>query len=191
MRLKKYDQAEYYTNLRKPSADTKVWLARIYSRQGKYHLALEQAEEAVLFDSTNGEALRQLASQHIRLDQLDEAEFYLKKVIEVEGNYFSYNQMAWLLIKNDRNIDRGIQMGLKALKLRTEATMNNIKTWHSKDDKIGASAFTEYVLGIAYQKKGDYEKAVEYLEKAHQLFPEKEGIKPELEKARTQLVKVN
>ena len=52
MRLKKYEQAEYYAKLMQPSKYSKVTLAWTFSRQGKYELALDQAKEAILLDST-------------------------------------------------------------------------------------------------------------------------------------------
>ena len=45
----------------------------------------------------------------------------------------------------------------------------------------------EHVLGIAYLKKGDYKEAVQFLEQAAKLTPEREAIQNDLEKARKKL----
>jgi len=86
MRLKKYDQAEYYTKLMKPIAYSKILLAWIYARQGKYSIALYQAKEAVHFDSTYGEALSEVGHQYENLGQFDKAELYIRKAIEFDND---------------------------------------------------------------------------------------------------------
>jgi serine/threonine protein kinase/Tfp pilus assembly protein PilF len=188
MRLNNYKQAEYYAKLKKQKGKSKIMLAEIYFTQDKYRLAVDQAKEALLFDSTyHAWAHEELGYLYAMQDQFDEAELHAKKSYELSSDYYNYNLIAWILIVSDKDIDRGIQMALDSLETRSDNILNVIKYNYSVYNQVPVYTIGEYVLGIGYQKKGDYSNAVNYFEKAHQLLPHREDIKSDLEKARKQL----
>jgi serine/threonine protein kinase/Flp pilus assembly protein TadD len=192
MRLNNYKQAEYYAKLKKPKGLSKIMLAEIYFTQDKYSLAVDQAKEALLFDSTYHDwAHETLGYLYAMQDQFNEAESHAKKAIELSGHYNHYSLMAWILIVSDKDIDRGIQMAQDSLETRSDNILNEIKYNYSMYNQIPVYRIGEYVLGIGYRKKGDYNNAVNYFEKAHQLLPHREDIKSDLNKAKKHLAKKN
>ena len=157
----------------------------------KYDLAEDHAKEAILLDSTHAAGHISLGYIYAMQNRFDEAELYAQKAVELDSNYYNYNLMAWILIISDKDIDRGIQMALNALETRSVTTLNYIKNSKAKYEQPLVYKIGEYVIGLGYLKKGDYNQALDYLEKAHLLLPHREDIKSDLEKAKKQLAKTN
>jgi tetratricopeptide (TPR) repeat protein len=63
----------------------------------------------------------------------------------------------------------------------------------NKDLYGGIRLYTigEYIIGNGYLKKGDYKLAVEYLQKANELLPDRKDIQSDLVQAKEKLASMN
>jgi Tfp pilus assembly protein PilF len=83
---------------------------------------------------------------------LDKAEEYYRKALSLEPeNWVRMNNLAYILIDKDRNINEGLELIEKALK----AEPNRYSLFHWK--------------GWGLYKQGKYKEALEFLEKADSL----------------------
>ena len=90
-----------------------------------------------------------VAMFYLEANVLDKAEEYFRKVIlEMPDNAPVINALAWLLIKQDRNVDEGMELVDKALKL----SPNDYDYLDTK--------------GWGLYKKGQYQLALEMLQKS-------------------------
>jgi tetratricopeptide (TPR) repeat protein len=84
----------------------------------------------------------------------DKAETYYRQALSLEtGNALRYNNLAFFLIDNDRNINEGLELIEKAMEL-------NLDEWYYADCK-----------GWGLYKLGKFRESVDYLQKSWQLKP--------------------
>jgi TolB-like protein/Tfp pilus assembly protein PilF len=115
--------------------------------------------------STDAEITAELASLYLEADILDKAEEYYRKAESMKSNNseglnytqpnnpFRLNNLAWFLIDKDRNINEGVKLVDRALKLQPDNYMYlDCKGW-----------------GLF--KQGKYTEAQDLLDKAWQLKP--------------------
>ena len=85
---------------------------------------------------------------------IDKSEKYFRQALFLDhGNPYRLSNLAWLLINKDRNIDEGMKLIDKALKL-------NLDKYSYFDCK-----------GWGFYKQGNFNQALEFLEKADSLKP--------------------
>ncbi len=109
-----------------------------------------------------------------------EAETFAKKALARDSSFASYNLMAWVLVAGERDIDRGMTFAQKALDSKPT-------DWPQTAETYPYFAIPEHTLGRAYLKKGEYEKAVQYLEQAAAFTLERQAIREDLQLARQKL----
>ncbi|MFQ5630470.1 MAG: tetratricopeptide repeat protein, partial [bacterium] len=155
-------------------------LGQINLLQKNYTAAEKHLREAVLFDSTYVPPYRLLAYLFARQDRYDEALHYARKSVTMASNFADYNLMGWVLVSGEINLERGIAFAEKALAAKPE-------NWAHTAEVYSYYAIPEHTLGLAYLKKGEYEKATQYLEQAAEFAPERQAIQDDLQRAREKL----
>ncbi len=145
-----------------------------------YPYAEKHFRDALAIDSTNSDAYRGLGYLRAAQDLWSEAERYGGLALELDSSYANYNLAGWVLVGSEIDIDRGIAFAQKALASEPEDWRETVKSYPYQ-------ALPEYTLGLAYLKKNEYPKAVQYLEQAAALAPEKQVIRDDLQLARQKL----
>jgi len=84
--------------------------------------------------------------------------------------------LAWILISGELDIDAGIAAAARAAALPILFG----SSIHDFDHNVPA----EHSLGVAWLRKGDPKKAVEYLTLAASMLPDRDAIKRDLARAR-------
>jgi len=131
-----------------------VYLANIEYTLGNLRKAIEYIKKAIDLNPKNSELYYYLAYYYDMLGNWDIAKKYLEKSIKLNpSNADALNYLGYSLILRNENIDRGIELVKKALKLEPKNP-----------------AFLDS-LGWGYLKKGNLEKAKMYLLKAYQKLP--------------------
>jgi tetratricopeptide (TPR) repeat protein len=104
--------------------------------------------------ATDAAIANNLAGIYEEAKMLDEAEEYYRKALSLEPeNPLRLNNLAWFLIDNDRNIDEGIELINRALKLSPDV-------YYMVDTK-----------GWGLYKQGKYQEALKLLQKSWDLYP--------------------
>lgn len=101
----------------------------------------------------------------------------MQNSIWVDASFECQNLLAWVLIAGGFDIDRGTMLAEKALKSRLSIHTEVARYYPFY-------ALPEHSLGLACLKKGQYQKAIGYLEQAAQLLPDRPAIKEDLQLAR-------
>ncbi len=131
------------------SGDIPAFLGQLYFSQGKISQAIEEFEKALLKNGPSAELYSILGSLYIELPDRDKAVSYFKRSIEMDpGNDGSLNSLGYMYAEDGVNLDEAVALVQRALDI---------------DPENGAYLDS---LGWAYYKKGDYEKARLFLERA-------------------------
>lgn len=86
--------------------------------------------------------------------QTAQARSMLEQAISLNPrNHRALNTLAWMLIDNNDDVDRGIELAKRAVEIFPDSPFNN------------------GTLGIGYMKKNDLDNAEKYLDTAVKLFP--------------------
>jgi serine/threonine protein kinase/uncharacterized protein HemY len=162
--------------------DAKIFWARVQLRRGEDADVVKQLQEAGKIDSTNAALLRMFGYYYMGQNQPEKALPYAERALENSGSFYSYNLLAWLKVFNEVDIDGGIDLAKIAL--------DNPPFGNYFNRYIQESPFVplpEHTLGVGYLKRGDYQMALGYLEKALQRRPDDEKIFGDLEFCRQRL----
>ncbi len=117
-----------------------------------------------------------LAAQNRYLD----AETFAQKALARDSSFASYNLLAWILVAGEIDIDRSMAFAQKALASKPA-------DWPQTAETYSYLAIPEHTLGLAYLKKGEYEKAMPYLEQVAEFAPQRQAIREDLQLARQKL----
>jgi len=154
--------------------------ARIDILQKNYAGAENHLRNALSIDSTDSEAQRLFGYLFANQKRYNEAIQASERAFSMDSSFASYNLMAWVLVAGENDIDRGLSFAEKALEAKPE-------DWAQTADTYSYYAIPEHTLGLAYLKKGEYEKAIQYLQQAAEFAPERENLKFDLQLARQKL----
>ena len=110
----------------------------------------------------------------------NEALAFAEKALAQDSSFTNHNLIARILVSGDINIERGVMFAEKAI-------ANKLWTWQRTAADTPYLALPEHTLGLAYLKKGEYQKAVQYLEQVAAFAPERENLKVDLQLARQKL----
>lgn len=138
---------------------------------------------ALAIDSTNAQSLGGLGYLFTLQERYADAEKYAMKALRLDSSFANYNLAAWMLVSGEIDIERGIAFAEKALAFKPE-------DWQKSIEIYPYLAIPEHTLGLAYLKKGEHEKAVQYLEQAAAFAPERHAIQDDLQSAKRKLQKM-
>lgn len=131
------------------SGDIPAFLGQLYFSQGKIKQAIDEFEKALLMNGPSPELYSILGSLYIELPDRDKAAAYFQKSIDLDpNNDGSLNSLGYMYAEDGINLDEAVALVQRALDI---------------DPENGAYLDS---LGWAYYKKGDYEKARLFLERA-------------------------
>lgn len=137
------------------SADEHAKLGRIYESQGKDELALAEYKSGIKKDKNNIDLWRFLAELSYRLGDLKTAERGFEKTTVLQpGNGDLYNNLAWVYIKQRRNLEKAEALTRKAMQLKPENR-----------------PYYQDTLGVVLLGQGKVEEAVRALEEAVASIP--------------------
>jgi serine/threonine protein kinase/tetratricopeptide (TPR) repeat protein len=182
---KNYDTAErYYTTYLKALPQERALPGMIFGEiaflRKNYTAAEQHLKESFVIDSTNVWTCRLLGYLFTEQRRFTEAQTFAQKSVSMDSSFANYNLLAWVLIAGELDIERGIVVAQKALDFKR-------KDWAETARIYSYVALPEHSIGLAYLKKGEYQKAVQYLEQAAQLLPERRAIQDDLQQARKKL----
>jgi tetratricopeptide (TPR) repeat protein len=162
---------------------SKALLGEIEFLQRNYTKAEQLLREAIATDSARyfaDEAFLPLGYLYCQYNRFENALGVADKALADHSYYPNYNLMAWVLIAGDIDIERGVHFAKLAIESKSEYYTFRL-------DRSLYEALPEHSLGLAYLKKGQVEKAIEYLEQTVKLAPNRQTFKNDLEFARKKL----
>ncbi len=185
IKRKNYEAAERYASdsLKAfPIAKKRVGqsLGQIDILRKDYANAEKRLKESLAFDSYDSWTYRLLGYLFAEQKRFPEAERYAQKAVALDSSFDNDNLLAWVLVVGGVGNGRGIMLAQKALKDKPDDYADTAASYPFY-------ALPEHTLGLAYLKNGQYQKAVEFLEKAAQLVPDRQGVKEDLQAARKKL----
>ncbi|MCZ6679780.1 MAG: tetratricopeptide repeat protein [Candidatus Poribacteria bacterium] len=163
-------------------ADAYYQLGQIYALQGEPAAALEQYRAGRAFDPNNAQARYQLA--HIFLDQNEErhAVLSVRSALATDAKYAEYVErlkdvsvfratdiIAQTLKEHPDNTD--LQRFAGELFLKIDSPQDPLKLLEHTQALDPNLASTHYVLGVAYDRTGDVNRAVAEFQKATEIDP--------------------
>ena len=139
--------------------------------------------EALAIDSTNTRACRQMGYLFAEQYDYTKAITYSEKALAADSGFANVNLMAWTLVAGEIDIDRGVRFAQQALAAKPG-------NWAQTAEVYSYYALPEHTLGLAYLKKGEYEKAVRYLEQVAAFAPNHQNVGGDLKLAKQKLHEV-
>jgi len=140
---------------KKSSVQAYLMLGQLYEESEKYVMAIDILKKADLQFPKNSQVNYVLGMLYDKENDKKLMLKHMKLAVDFDAkNYQAMNYLAYSLSEMESNLDEAEVWALKAHELQ-------------KDDP-----FIIDTVGWVYFKKGQYEKAVEYLEKAHALSPD-------------------
>lgn len=130
-------------------------ISQILEEQKKFSEAISYLKLADAKFHKNAQVNYFLGTLFDRMNDKENMFIHMNKVIEVDGEHVqALNYLAYSLAEMKQDLSRAEQLALKAEKLDQ------------------TDAFIKDTVGWVYYQKGDYVKAVQFLEKAHKELPE-------------------
>ncbi len=167
VRLNDYDSAIFHLkNYLKKETDYQFMiqvmmvLGYIYVQKEDYGKAKLYFEKALQLDFNNSKAYAALGYVYYKMKNFNEAIKALSKAIEIDENSATaHNSLGYIYADLNMQLEKAVEECELALKISPD--------------------YPAYLdsMGWAYYKKGDLEKAREYLAKAMEMMPENEEIK--------------
>ncbi|MBN1351577.1 protein kinase [candidate division KSB1 bacterium] len=170
--------AEKYLESSSPRNRKNRWLlvAKIYLLQKNYALAELRLKDALDADSSYVAACSELGYFFAIQQHFGRAKAVAQKAVSLDSSFTNQNLLAWVLVAGDIDVERGIAIAEKALDSKPEDWAHTVSVYPYY-------AVPEHTIGRGYLKKGDYQKAIQYLEQAAQIAPERESIRSDLQRA--------
>jgi tetratricopeptide (TPR) repeat protein len=134
--------------------------------------ALERGPRHLMF-------YRFLALALIDQGRFEEALPYARKMVAMDGRHMSLVYLAWTMIEGAIDIDEGIEIAKRALDVPLPPAE---QAW-----VLPQFPSAEHCLGLGYLKLERADEAVEMLEKAAELRPDRPRILEDLKQARSLL----
>jgi len=123
-----------------------------------------------------------VASAHVALayalgqqGRFDRAVPHAERAVAMMPDRTSRTLLAWVLIAGDIDIDRGLELAVKAV--------DTPDTYFEAAKEMTCMALAEHCLGVAYLKQGRYQEAAEVLTEASRLRPGQRLIREQLQQA--------
>ncbi len=137
------------------NAEMKYYLASIYEESGRYDEAENYLKQALDKDPDNSRYLFKLGVVYDKQKKKESSIEAMRRVIAVDPqNASALNYLGYTYADLGQNLDEAEQLILEALKYKPN------------------DGFITDSLGWVYYKKGDYQKALNYLKKASEIVPE-------------------
>lgn len=126
------------------------YLAQLYYSQKNYDKAIIEFEKVVELNPTeNADIIYLLGSLYLEVKKKDRALELFERAIKIDPDHDeTLNSLGYLYAENDSRLDEALEMVKRAV------------------DKAPRNGAYLDSLGYIYYKKGDYAKAVEYLDQA-------------------------
>ncbi|MBR2525792.1 tetratricopeptide repeat protein [bacterium] len=155
-------------------------------RQGFYKPAIEMLYKALTIENNNVEILSQLAELYYLLENYQRAINYIEKTLELNPLHIDCLKLMKTIYLKDEDYIEAQKAAVKIYELNP--TVENLAERIRILNKIGDFETVEniehmncefddeiyYQFAVAHYQIQDYEKAIEYLEKAKTMNPEKE-----------------
>ncbi len=152
-------------------------------RQGFYKPAIEMLYKALTIENNNIEILSQLAELYYLLENNQRAINYIEKTLELNPLHIDCLKLMKKIYMNDGNYIEAQKAAVKifninqtkenlAIRLEILNKINDFETVKEIENKKFEFEFDEeiyYQFAVAHYQNKDYEKAIEYLEKASDL----------------------
>jgi tetratricopeptide (TPR) repeat protein len=181
-------------NQDRPEEAAKVLASGLSAHPGSAELLLTSAFNDLVAD--NAEAAERkakdllergpaLANAHVALayalgqqGRFDEAAKHAERALAMSPDRANRTLMAWVLIAGNIDIDRGLELAVKAV--------DTPESYNETARELACLALAEHCLGVAYLKQGRYGEAIEQLSEASRIRPSSSIIREHLEQANTQ-----
>jgi len=176
-----------------------VDLGAIGILQKDYAAAEKDLRQALAVDSTSASANLQMGYLFAEQGRYAEAKTFAEKALAVDTSFPGYSLIAYVLVAGETDIDHGISYAEKAFNSKPKdwplmgvTYFYNTRYSAGGTRSIPDAAYSYYAipghtLGLAYLKKGEYQKAVQYLEQAAALAPKKQALRGDLQLAKQKL----
>lgn len=150
--------------------DAHFVLALTYHQNQLHSKAVQEFKEASRIQPNHVETHQYLGTLYNLQGNHEEAVREFREVIKLgTEDAPAYNDLAWLLIDKDLNLDEGIEMAFKALQIGP----NYVAAMRT--------------LAWGYYKKGRYQESVDWFQKALEKLPQDKELQEGLEQARQKL----
>lgn len=146
---------------------------RLSLLENDFNLAIKHLEKAHKYDSTATRAKTLLGYSYISNTDYIKAENIMTTISIKDSTFATTNFKAWLLVKGNIDLDKGISLAQQALKAKPQFFDEDCKVFTYRP-------LPEHTIGLAFLKKGDSKQAIEYLKKASAILPERQSIKDDL-----------
>ena len=182
---RQYDKGKLYieklTALRGDAMNTMNrtrFLAELERSCGNYQSAEKILLEALSREPDSREFNTGIAYVYNDRKQYDKALPYAEKAVSSArpDHFRANNLLAWLLVAGESDIDRGLAIVNRLLRSDFDYR------FYSKINRH--VPVPEHTMGLAYLKKEEYRKAVEYLTQAVEIAPDRQSIKENLQIAK-------
>jgi tetratricopeptide (TPR) repeat protein len=167
-------------------------LGQVYASQGRLPDALREFERVIARDPRSVSAQTMAAFLIEAMGRTDEAVTRYKRVLELDPRApVAANNLAWLYVEGDRDLDVALQLAQVAKeRLPEAAAVNDTLAWiyYRKDlpdmalsplklavEREPDNAMYHFHLGLVYLKTGDVETARESLARALKIDPNFRG----------------
>jgi tetratricopeptide (TPR) repeat protein len=187
------------------NADARVMLGLAFEKEGRYEEAIEQYKLAIKLMRDHQEALLYTGIAYMKLDQLDDALYYLDKEITYykNTNLAKSNSMlekayyyGAVVLWEKKKYDKALDYVDKALEIMTTSSDSHLLKGRifldKKENDYAIAEFSKalefdpkyvdalYGLALAYEKKGNRAEAVKRYENVLKVVPDyrlaEEGI---------------
>lgn len=129
------------------------YLGQLYYSQKKFDKAIEQYRQILILVPKNAEAIFMIGSLYLDLENRPQAMEYFKKALAIDPEHEnSLNSLGYMYAEDGTNLDEALTLINKAIEI---------------DPENGAYLDS---LGWVYYKKGMYQEALGYLQKAGTLY---------------------
>jgi len=183
-RGKKYNQAESVfregLQLRRQHSLLSKQLGKSLQMQSKHVEAEKVFREAGDLFPEDDEFLSELGWSLHHQHKNREALTFAEKALAADTSFANLNLIARVLVAGGIDLERGMTMAEKAVAAKPRGWSRWAVSYHYL-------ALPEHTLGLAYLKKGDFEKAVQHLEQAIEFAGERQAIRVDLQLARQKL----
>jgi tetratricopeptide (TPR) repeat protein len=132
----------------KPLAEVHFYRGLKFKAAGEYERAIEEFKKSIEAGNDDKEMYRRLAELYLALKKYEEAENYLRIILEKDSkDLMAHWALAKILVENLGKYDEGLKEALLSKEL------------YGKD---GSSHVRDLLIGKAYDGLGDYENAIKH-----------------------------